>query len=90
MTLAPSVVATTGAVVPKVWSENPEMTPKVSAKFGMVKRFASSSAAGYAEVHLRRTMSLFPSALQISTASWISSMVAIPVEMIIGRPLEAV
>jgi len=56
----------------------------------MVFKFASSSEAGYADVHFSSTISSFPTLLQISTASCISSIVAIPVEIIIDFLFEAV
>jgi hypothetical protein len=46
ITLAPRVTATIGAVEPSVWSEKPLITPKVSARFGIVFKFASSRGAG--------------------------------------------
>ena len=43
-----------GAVEPSVWSEKPLITLNLCAKSGMLKRFASSSGAGYELVHLVR------------------------------------
>src|SRR5690554_7466396 len=56
----------------------------------IVERLASSIFAGYCEVHFNRVISLLPTFLQVSTANFMSSSLATPVEMIIGFPFEAV
>ena len=49
---APSATAATGTATPIVWSESPAGTSKRRANSGIVRRFISSAAAGYALVHL--------------------------------------
>ena len=56
---------------------------------GWRRRSISAGLRGYAELQRRSTMPPSPPARAASTASSISSAVAIPVEMISGRPVEA-
>src|SRR5690606_21540527 len=56
---------------------------------GIVSKFAISAVAGYSEVHFNKVISLFPTFLQLLTASSISDKLATPVEIITGFPLLA-
>ena len=72
-----------------VWSDMPTSQSNSVAHVWDGAHIGISGVAGYVLVHFRSTKSLHPASLAAPTLSPSSATVAMPVEMIMGLPVEA-